>query len=356
MKNNAARICFYISLVLGILGWFRCPCPGEDILYFFLAVIFAIASIIILKGSYRTISLAMILLFSAMSFLGYSRDRAFRQWLKENPPISPIRELVEHIRSTEPVIVAHRGASGHAPENTIPAFNLAWQQGADAIEADFHLTQDGHIVCIHDDNTESVAGTNLFIKKATLDQLRNLDVGAYYGKEYTGTTIPVIAEVLATVPEQKKIYIEIKCGAPIIPKLLDEIAKSQLNHDQIIAISFDREVIRKLKTEAPLLKTFWLVSIKRNMFGKIAPSLESVLKTLKESRADGLSSCNDYINENFIRNVLAQEYEFHVWGVNDLETAMRFKQWGAMSITTDLPAFIKKNLARKTSPTDTDKP
>jgi glycerophosphoryl diester phosphodiesterase len=67
----------------------------------------------------------------------------------------------------ETMIVAHRGASKEAPENTLPAFELAWKQGADAIEGDFHLTQDGHIVCIHDGNTKQVADTNLVIRNTT---------------------------------------------------------------------------------------------------------------------------------------------------------------------------------------------
>ena len=71
------------------------------------------------------------------------------------------------------MIVAHRGASGEAPENTIPAFNLAWKQGADAIEGDFHLTKDGHVVCIHDANTKKVAGKNLVVKDTTLAELKN---------------------------------------------------------------------------------------------------------------------------------------------------------------------------------------
>jgi glycerophosphoryl diester phosphodiesterase len=65
-----------------------------------------------------------------------------------------ITGLASNVAAGEMMIVAHRGASRDAPQNTIPAFKLAWQQGADAIEADFHLTKDGHIVCIHDGNTK----------------------------------------------------------------------------------------------------------------------------------------------------------------------------------------------------------
>jgi len=145
------------------------------------------------------------------------------------------------------MIVAHRGASKDAPENTLPAFKLAWKQGADAIEGDFHLTKDGHIVCIHDNNTKKVAGINLVVRNVTLADLRKLDVGVRHSKAFQGTIIPTIAEVFATIPEQKTIYIEIKCGAEIIPALLQEIEKSDLKKEQVVVISFDKKVIQELK-------------------------------------------------------------------------------------------------------------
>ena len=76
------------------------------------------------------------------------------------------------IQAGEPLIVAHRGASRDAPENTLPAFELAWAQGADAIEGDFHQTKDGQIVCIHDKDTEKVSGKRLVVRKSLLRDLR----------------------------------------------------------------------------------------------------------------------------------------------------------------------------------------
>lgn len=86
--------------------------------------------------------------------------------------------LFTHL-SAEPVIVAHRGASHDAPENTLPAFELAWEQGADAIEGDFHLTRDGHIICLHDKDTKRTAGVKLVVKNSPLAELRKLDVGEW---------------------------------------------------------------------------------------------------------------------------------------------------------------------------------
>jgi len=74
-----------------------------------------------------------------------------------------------------PLIVAHRGASHDAPENTIPAFQLAWQQKADAIEGDFYLTRDNEIVCIHDRTTKRYSDRDLVVAESTLEELRQLD-------------------------------------------------------------------------------------------------------------------------------------------------------------------------------------
>jgi len=255
----------------------------------------------------------------------------------------------------EPMIVAHRGASRDAPENTIPAFKLAWEQGSDAIEGDFHLTEDGHIVCIHDHNTKRVSDRNLVISKSTLTELRKLDVGAYRGKDFKGSVIPTIAEVFSTIPKQKKIYIEIKCGIEIIPVLLEEIEKSGLKQEQIVVICFNKEVIRELKTRTPPYKAFWLSGFKEDKSGKIIPSLETVLQTLKQIKADGFSS-NESITEAFIKGITEHGYEWHVWTVDDLEIAKRFKKWGAKSITTNVPDYIKKNLVEQDAAADADKP
>ena len=250
------------------------------------------------------------------------------------------------LNAHEPLIVAHRGASRDAPENTIPAFELAWKQGADAIEGDFHLTKEGKIVCIHDANTKKVAGRNLVVSKSTLAQLRELDVGAYRGNDFKGTAIPTIAEVFATVPQGKKIYVEIKCGAEIIPQLLKEVDKSGLKKEQIVMICFKKNVIQALKTKAPQYRAYWLASFRKDKSGKITPSIQSALGTLSQIKADGISSSKNVIDHAFVNRIKEKGYEYHVWTIDDVKTAKRFKMWGAQSITTNAPGYIKKTLVK----------
>lgn len=249
----------------------------------------------------------------------------------------------------EPLIVAHRGASKDAPENTLPAFNLAWEQGADAIEGDFLLTKDGHIVCIHDRNTRRVSGRDLVVKESMLAELQELDVGAWHGENFKGTRIPTIAEVFATIPDRKKIYIEIKCGPEIVPALLRAIEDSELAREQIVVISFNKSVIQRVKAEAPQYKANWLSSFKREESGAATPSLEMVLATLETINADGFSSTKSLIDKAFIQRVRNEGYEYHVWTVNELVTARRFKDWGALSITTDVPGALRAGLAESSS-------
>jgi glycerophosphoryl diester phosphodiesterase len=259
------------------------------------------------------------------------------------------------ISAAEPMIVAHRGASRDAPENTIPAFKLAWEQGADAIEGDFLLTKDGHIVCIHDKSTKRFASVNLPVKGTTLKNLRELDVGIRKGEKYKGTIIPTISEVFATVPATKKVFIEIKCGTEIIPPLLDQIAKSSLKKEQIVVICFNKNVLKEFKYKAPWCKTSWLCSIRKNKSGKLIPSLETVLTALREMKADGFSSGKNGISEDFVKGVMDKGYEYHVWTVDDTKTAMRFNKWGAKSITTNVPAHIKKAIVEQGAALDADK-
>jgi len=242
------------------------------------------------------------------------------------------------------IIVGHRGSSRIAPENTLPAFELAWAEGADAIEGDFHLTRDGHIVCIHDGDTNRVPGKRLVIKDSTLGELRQLDVGFYRGKEYKRTFIPTIEEVFATIPVHKMIYIEIKSEGEIVPRLFEELNRAGLQREQIVVISLNDQVIRKCKTKGLQSKAFWVCEFKKEQAGDITPSLETVLETLERIKADGLSSNKGVINEPFARGIMEHGYEFHVWAVDDLEMAKQYIKWGARSITTNVPGYMVRNL------------
>ncbi len=242
----------------------------------------------------------------------------------------------------ETMIVAHRGASYDAPENTIPAFLLAWEQGADAIEGDFFLTADGEIVCIHDPRTSRVSDTDTEVANATLEELRQLDVGSWKGQEWAGTGIPTLGEVFEIVPAGKKIFVEIKSGTEILPVLYEELDRSGLRNEQIVIISFNADVIEGVKSARPEHNAYWLSGLSQDDYGNVVPDVKTVIETLDRTGADGFSSHHGLVTAGYIEQIKDAGYEYHVWTVNDPERAWELKQHGALSITTDIPGRVRE--------------
>ena len=116
-------------------------------------------------------------------------------------------------------IIAHRGASFDAPENTLSSFRLAWEQGADGIEGDFMLTSDGQIACFHDLDGQRLAGDPVVVKNSTLAKLQALDVGRWKGDRWRGERVPTLRDVLAIVPAGRKVVFELKDGPAIVSHL-----------------------------------------------------------------------------------------------------------------------------------------
>ena len=248
--------------------------------------------------------------------------------------------------SAQPFIVAHRGASADAPENTLPAFKLAWLQGADAIEGDFHLTSDGHIVCHHDANTRKRAKQDLVLAKATLAQVRALDVGAWKEEKWKGTRIPTLTEVLDTIPADGEFFLEVKCGPEIVGPMLEILDGHAIAEEKVTIISFNRDVIAATKKARPALRANWLCSFKERS-GQVTPEVAKVMQDLTDCQADGLST-NSFpgIDENFVARVHKLGCSHHVWTVDDAPTAHRFLKLGSVTVTTNRPGALRAELAK----------
>lgn len=244
--------------------------------------------------------------------------------------------------ASNPMIVAHRGSSHEAPENTLAAFKLAWEQGADAVEGDFLLTKDNQIVCFHDKDTKRLTGQKLVVAQTSFANLQKLDVGKWKNEKFRGTRMPLIGDVFATIPQGKKIFVEVKCGPEIVEPLIEEIEKSGLKDDQVVLICFNQEVIKQFKMMRPLHKAYWLCRIKKKE-GEWTPSLNKILSTLKDCQADGLDSYFA-IPEDYTKAVLDSGYEWHAWTVNDPQVAKELVGRSISSITTDRPMEIRKAL------------
>lgn len=251
------------------------------------------------------------------------------------------------------MIVAHRGASADAPENTLAAFHLAWKQGADAIEGDFCLSKDGEIVCIHDKDTTRTAGVELIVNRTNFTDLRRLDVGSWVHRSFEGEKIPTLAEVLAIVPRGKKIFVEIKCGPEIVPKLKSDLDACNLRPEQIAIISFKESVIAETRKQIPNIKAHWLTGFEQDeQTGIWEPPVDEVMATLKRISADGLDAKAEaaVIDRDFVKRLREANLEFHCWTVDDASVARKFRALGVDSITTNQPEKLRKSLAKPTTP------
>jgi glycerophosphoryl diester phosphodiesterase len=244
-----------------------------------------------------------------------------------------------------PALIAHRGAAEDAPENTLAAFKLAWQQGVDGIEGDFHLTRDGEIVCIHDADTRRTAGQARKVADATLAELRQLDVGSWKGEPWRGARMPSLGEVLSTVPAGKRVFIEIKCGPEILPALKAALAGSGLQPGQVIVVSFDANAIAGAKRLLPQFKALWLTDFKIDQKTGVRPSAKEILHTLEKIGADGVG-CRSHpiVDQQFMLALRTAQKEVHIWTVDDVPMAKRYLQLGADSLTSNRAGWLKQQL------------
>lgn len=243
-------------------------------------------------------------------------------------------------------IVAHRGSSETAPENTIPSFNLAFKENADFIEGDFWLTKDEQIVCIHDSNTKRVTErkNKIKVRSATLAELKELDVGSWKGEEFKRTRIPTLEEVLQIIPAGKGIYLEIKDDREIfLKKLSDILNKSDFQKDNIRIISFYPKMINLTKKYLPEVKTYWLFgwySPKRKCLNSLAE--RRMMQTLKTLHCDGINvNSTTHIDENLVKSLGQNNLDFCVYNVEDPSEAVRLVKLGINSITTNSPLKIR---------------
>lgn len=253
------------------------------------------------------------------------------------------------------MIVAHRGASADAPENTLPAFELGWNQNADAIEGDFFLTLDKQMVALHDSSTERTSGTAWDVRKKTAVELRTLDVGRWKHHDFANVRIPTLAEVVQTIPVGKKLFLEVKDSPRFVPVLKQQLtsdpAMASLSLEQLVIIAFDPEVIAASKQELPEVKAFWLTSFKTDeQTGEVLPSTAEILSTLRTINADGLDcQAADHIDQAYVDQIRAAGYQFHVWTIDDPAVAKRFAELGVDSITTNVPQIIRHHLTLQTA-------
>jgi glycerophosphoryl diester phosphodiesterase len=188
---------------------------------------------------------------------------------------------------TIPSIIAHRGSSWDAPENTLAAFLLAWMEGADGIEADFQMTKDGEIVCVHDESLERTTGKSKQVSNCTLEEVRALDAGKWKRPLYRGQRIPTLPDVLSTVPVHGQIFIELKGGPEMIPVVKKHLKAAKIDPANVRIASFNVETLLAASESMPEYQRLLLCK-RSTSDGPWEPSVHILEATMRMVKACGI--------------------------------------------------------------------
>lgn len=243
-------------------------------------------------------------------------------------------------------IIAHRGESVDAPENTLAAITLAWERGVKAVEIDIQLTADNEIVVIHDKNTLRVTGEKKLVRKSSLIELKLLNAGFYKPGDWGNEHIPTLAEVLKTVPVDGKLIIEIKSNDSILSKLKDELSRSKLKHSQIELIAFNKNTLSKAKNILPEYRMLWLLNLDNILFRLLYCSCKKlIISNVKKLKIDGIDVwAGKLLTPKFITTFKKAGLIVYCWTVDDPEKARALLKNGIDGITTNRAYWIINKL------------
>jgi len=251
--------------------------------------------------------------------------------------------LAQSVFSVE--IIAHRGASFDAPENTLAAMQLAWEQNADAIELDLWLSKDGRLVVFHDADAKRIAGVARKIADLTLAEVQQFDVGAWKNSRFKGERIPALESILATIPKGRRAVLEIKCGPEIVPELKRVLDTAKCLPRELAIISFNFDSLKKSRQTFPDIEHYFLHSYKKDPATGNFPELKPLIARAHAANFHGLNLHFDWpIDDQFVRDVKSAGLKLLVWTVNDATLAKRLVSTGVDAITTDRPEWLREQL------------
>jgi glycerophosphoryl diester phosphodiesterase len=232
-------------------------------------------------------------------------------------------------------VTAHRGASLHAPENTLAAFRAAVTAGADYVELDVQRTRDGRLVVLHDADLMRVAGDPAKVRNTPLADLQTADVGARYGLQFTGEYVPALEDVVAMARGQLKLNVELKYNVPdpaLAPAVVELLRRERFVDDAVVT-SLDLAALRQVEQLAPEIATGLIVTA---AVGDVT-RLDVDFVSLNSARA----------RPRLVRRLHAAGKQVHVWTVNDPDVMLRMLERGVDNVITDDPAQLVRLMRQR---------
>jgi glycerophosphoryl diester phosphodiesterase len=247
---------------------------------------------------------------------------------------------MESFYRDRPLNFAHQGASYEAPGNTLAAFLLAAEMGADGIELDVQLSRDGEIVVIHDPTLEATTDGRGPVQDWTLAELKRLDAGSWFHRAFAREQIPTLQQVVDAVGHQLLLNLELKTPqvgddglAAAVVRLLEE------NHllDRVVISSFNPLAIWRVRRRNPWIAVGLLY----------APDMPLLLRwpwTRHLVRPDALHPHHTSVDAGYVRWARKKGYRVHTWTVDDRQTMERLTRAGTDLIITNRPDLLRQVL------------
>jgi len=234
--------------------------------------------------------------------------------------------------------IAHRGASGHAPENTLAAFDKAVEMKADFFELDVQMSKDGHLVVIHDTTVDRTTDGTGRVKDLTLEELKRLDAGSWFGPEFAGERIPTLEEVLDRYRGKIGILIEIK-EPSLYPGIEEKVAKAleernmhRPKNGKVIVQSFGHETVKNFHRILPSVPVGVLLS-----YGDYPDGVTDEELAAFADYADYVNPSQLLVDENLVRRIHSLGMKITPYTIRTQEEADRMIAAGVDGIITDFP-------------------
>ena len=243
-------------------------------------------------------------------------------------------------------IIAHRGSSFIAPENTLAAIQLGWDEGADAAESDFRLTRDGRIVSIHDASMKRTAGVDWQVAEHTLAELQTLDIGAWKGIQWAGQRIATLEECLATTPPGKRFFVEIKSGVEIVPELVRAVRAAGQPLPQMALMSLSWDIVTTIRQALPDATVYHVTQFEWDKSAnRWTPSTDEILAKAKQVGVNGLDLMGGGpLDAAMIARFAAAGLDRCAWTIDDPQLARHLLSLGITGITTNRPGWLRQQL------------
>ncbi|MGG1575707.1 glycerophosphodiester phosphodiesterase [Fictibacillus sp. NRS-1165] len=248
--------------------------------------------------------------------------------------------------------VAHRGASGYAPEHTLTSYHMGDKMHGDYIEIDLQMTKDGKLIAMHDETVDRTTNGTGKVKDFTLKQIKQLDAGSWFNEKYPqyakpmykGLKVPTLEEIFKTFGKNKNYYIETK-SPDVYPgmeeKLLQLVNQYHINKDTLLVQSFSKDSLLKVHKLDPSLKLIQLLEYKEN-----AVLTDQDLTSYKQYAA-GIGPNFNYLDKAYVQKAVKSGLEIHPYTVNETTDMKRLMDWGVTGMFTNFPdrlhQMIKKN-------------